>query len=75
MYHESFLFSIDNSEIENLKMMCNDIFGFDNSEIYIWDTREAGTMPKTAKNTVRGDNEYIVTVVKTEKKLGKVKND
>ena len=63
--------SIDNSELENLKMICNEIFNHDNTEIYIWDTREAGTLPKTAKNTVRRDNEFIISVFKKNKKLSK----
>ena len=63
--------SIDHNEIENLKKMCNEVFGCDNSEIYIWDTREAGTMPKTAKGSVRIDNEYIVAAFKADKKLSK----
>ncbi len=57
--------SIDDNEINNLKNICNEIFGEDNVEVYIWDVREDGTMPKTAKKTVRKEHEYIVAAFKT----------
>lgn len=56
--------SIDDNEVHNLRKICDEIFGEDNSEIYVWDVREDGTMPKTAKKTVRKEHEYIVTVFK-----------
>lgn len=57
--------SIDDNEINNLKNICNEIFGEDNVEVYIWDVREDGTMPKTAKKTVRKEHEYLVAAFKT----------
>lgn len=63
--------SIDQNEVENLKKICGDVFGYDKVELYVWDTREPGTLPKTAKKTVRNDNEFIVTVFKNECSLNK----
>lgn len=56
--------SIDDNEVHNLRKICDEVFGEDNSEIYVWDVREDGTMPKTAKKTVRKEHEYIITVFK-----------
>lgn len=44
--------SIDDNEQANLKILCDEIFGQEHVETYIWDVRVKGTMPKTAKNTV-----------------------
>ena len=63
--------SIDNNENTNLKKICQEIFGEDKVEQYIWDTREAGTLPKTPSSTVRGDNEYLIVAYKGEKLLNK----
>lgn len=65
--------SIDDNELKNLCNLCEEIYGSDNYEVYIWDVREDGTMPKTAKNTVRKEHEYIVAVFKNEsrKRLSK----
>ncbi len=65
--------SIDDNEVENLKKISNEIFGEKATELYIWDVREDGTMPKTAKNTVRKEHEYILACFKSEytKKLSK----
>lgn len=60
--------SIDDNEVHNLRKICDEVFGEENSEIYIWDVREDGTMPKTAKKTVRKEHEYIVTVFKSFEK-------
>lgn len=57
--------SIDDNEVTNLKKVCEELFGEENVEIYVWDVREDGTMPKTAKNTVRKEHEYIVSVFKS----------
>ncbi len=56
--------SIDDNEVKNLRELCNEIFGEENTEQYIWDVREEGTMPKTAKNTVRKEHEYIIAAYK-----------
>ena len=63
--------SIDSHEIENLKKISSELFGEGHSEIYVWDTREPGTLPKTAKKTVRSDNEFIVALYKNEASLYK----
>lgn len=70
---DGFLFiSIDDNEIRNLQMICSEIFGSNCVETYVWDTREPGEMPKTAKNTVRKEHEYIVAALKTpQAHLGK----
>lgn len=57
--------SIDDNEVENLKKIAEEVFGYNHCEIYIWDVREPGTMPKTAKNTVRKEHEYIVACFKS----------
>lgn len=41
--------SIDQNEVTNLQKICKEIFGDDQTELYVWDTREPGTLPKTAK--------------------------
>ena len=56
--------SIDDNEIINLKFLLNEIFGEENVEIYVWDVREDGAMPKTAKKTVRKEHEYLVAAFK-----------
>jgi len=56
--------SIDDNEVVNLKNICNEIFGEECVEQYIWDVREDGTMPKTAKNTVRKEHEYLLVAFK-----------
>lgn len=65
--------SIDDNEVINLFKVCEEIFGEENCEIYIWDVREDGTMPKTAKNTVRKEHEYLLCIFRNEsrKKLNK----
>lgn len=57
--------SIDDNEVENLKKITEEVFGYNHCEIYIWDVREPGTMPKTAKNTVRKEHEYLITCFKS----------
>ena len=73
MSDDAFIFiSIDDSELQNLQFICSEIFGSTCVETYIWDTREPGEMPKTAKNTVRKEHEYIVTAFKSsDARLGK----
>ena len=66
--------SIDDNEQENLKKVCNEIFGNDFVELYIWDVREPGTLPKTAKNTVRKEHEYLVACFKSKKLLSKYRS-
>lgn len=63
--------SIDDHELKNILSVCGEVFGYDQIETYIWDVREPGTMPKTAKLTVRKEHEYIVACFKNIKKLSK----
>ncbi len=58
--------SIDKNEVVNLRQICSEIFGEQNVELYIWDTREPGTLPKTATKTVRNDNEFLLAVFRRE---------
>lgn len=53
--------SIDDNEVHNLRQLMNEVFGEECIEQYVWDVRERGTMPKTAKFTVRKEHEYIIT--------------
>ena len=66
--------SIDDNEVDNLQFVCREVFGFDSTELYIWDVREPGTMPKTAKNTVRKEHEYILACYRKQKILNKYKS-
>ena len=65
--------SIDDNEVHHLRQLINEIFGEECIEQYIWNVREEGTMPKTAKYTVRKEHEYILAGFKnsTDKKLEK----
>lgn len=63
--------SIDDNEQANLKKLCDEVFGEENVECYVWDVREYGAMPKTASNTVRGEHEYFIAAYKEQKKLDK----
>lgn len=63
--------SIDDNEQANLKLLCDKIFGQGQVETYIWDVRVKGTMPKTAKNTVRKEHEYLIACYKSDKRLQK----
>jgi len=63
--------SIDDNEVDNLKKISTELFGANKTELYIWDVREKGKMPKTPKNTVRKEHEYILAIFKGEKRLVK----
>lgn len=63
--------SIDDNEQANLKLFCDETFGQGQVETYIWDVRVKGTMPKTAKNTVRKEHEYLIACYKSDKRLQK----
>jgi len=62
--------SIDDNEIGQLKLLCNEIFQEHNVEIYIWNVKDwsEGAMPKTAKNTVRKEHEYLIACFKNKSK-------
>lgn len=65
--------SIDDHEAANLQKICNEIFGEDMVERYIWDLAdfEESSFTKTASNTVRKEHEYIIACYKKEMKLGR----
>ena len=63
--------SIDDNEVDNLMFICKELFGYNMVEAYIWDVREPGTLPKTAKGTVRKEHEYLVACYKSTRKLAK----
>ena len=58
--------SIDDNEQANLKLLCDNIFGEENVEQYIWclQDKTEGSFVKTAGLTVRKEHEYIVTCFK-----------
>ena len=58
--------SIDDHEVANLRKICDEIFGEECIEQYVWDVREKGTLPKTAKKTVRKVHEYIICAFKNK---------
>ena len=64
--------SIDDNEQANLKIICDEIFGNDNTDSFIWrksgDGRD-GKMKNT--QTIRKDHEYIIFAFKDIKKLNK----
>ena len=57
--------SIDDNEVFNLRMLMNEVFGENCIEQYVWDVREDGNMPKTARGTVRKEHEYIIAGYKS----------
>lgn len=67
--------SIDETEVANLKKMCDEIFGKDSVEIYIWDIADfsESSFTKTASSTVRYEHEYIIACYRNIKKLGRYK--
>lgn len=59
--------SIDDNEVDNLKKLCNEIFGEDNFiGLFIWKRR---TGSNDAKNNVSIDHEYIICFAKGENVL------
>jgi adenine-specific DNA-methyltransferase len=65
--------SIDDSEQAQLKLLCQDIFGEDNVENYIWQLGDftESSFTKTASNTVRFEHEYLIACYKNNKRLGR----
>lgn len=65
--------SIDDSEQAQLKLLCQDIFGEDNVENYIWQLGDftESSFTKTASNTVRFEHEYLIACYKSCKRLGR----
>lgn len=62
--------SINDSEIENLKKLANDIFGEDNVEIMIWEkvtgSENAGSGKMKVTKRFRKDHEYIIVCYKSK---------
>lgn len=54
--------SIDDNEVHNLRKICDEVFGEDNVELYVWNLAdfEESSFTKTASNSVRFEHEYIV---------------
>ena len=69
--------SIDDNEMANLKLLCDEIFGCGNVETYIWCLQDdtEGSFPKTRKYTVRKEHDYIICCFKTKIKFNKYKSD
>ena len=67
--------SIDENEVVNLRKICNEIFGENNVEAYIWYLNDSaeGSFVKTPSKTVRNEHEYIIACFKmtTYKSFGK----
>ncbi len=62
--------SIDDNEVENLKKICNEIFGVNNIETLIWNKEaegSSGTLKST--KTTRRIHEYILCVFKNYKQV------
>jgi len=58
--------SIDNDELKNLRAICDEIFGEDCVETFVWYLNDAteGSFVKTPSNTVRNEHEYILACFK-----------
>lgn len=66
--------SIDDNEVAPLKMLCDDIFGEDYTDIMIWRKSGVGRDGKMKNTTTfRKDHEYIITCFKEKKILNKIK--
>lgn len=65
--------NIDANEFSRLHLLCEEIFGENKVEMYIWDLRDfsESSFTKTASHTVRFEHEYIVACFKKLKKLKK----
>lgn len=62
--------SIDDNEVDNLKKICNEVYGEDNVEILIWNKEaegSSGTLKQVA--TTRRIHEYIVCAYKDKTKV------
>ncbi|MBD3843690.1 MAG: site-specific DNA-methyltransferase, partial [Campylobacterales bacterium] len=58
--------SIDDNEVANLRILCDEIFGDGNVETYIWYLNDSaeGSFIKTPSKTVRNEHEYIIACFK-----------
>lgn len=65
--------SIDDNEQENLKKMCNEIFGEDNTDVMVWRKSGIGRDGKMKNtSTFRKDHEYIIICFKEKQFLNKI---
>ena len=65
--------SIDDNEAIQLKMLCNRMFGENNTDIMIWRKSGVGRDGKMKNTTTfRKDHEYIIVCYKGEKVLNKI---
>ncbi|MDO8728696.1 MAG: site-specific DNA-methyltransferase [bacterium] len=66
--------SIDDNEFAPLKMLCDEIFGQDQVDVFIWRKSGDGRYGKMKNTTTfRKDPEYIIVCYRDEKKLNKIK--
>lgn len=65
--------SIDDVEHSQLRMLCNQICGYDKVESYVWylNDKTEGSFEKTPSNTVRVEHEYIIACYKGTPSLKK----
>ena len=65
--------SIDDNEVIQLKMLCNQLFGEANTDIMIWRKSGVGRDGKMKNTTTfRKDHEYIIVCYNGEKNLNKI---
>jgi len=66
--------SIDDNEFAPLKMLCDEIFGQDQVDVFIWRKSGDGRYGKMKNTTTfRKDHEYVIICYKKEKILNKIK--
>lgn len=66
--------SIDDNEFGPLRMLCDELFGQDQVDVFIWRKSGDGRYGKMKNTTTfRKDHEYIIVCYKKEKKLNKIK--
>ena len=64
--------SIDDNEQANLKLLCDDVFGEENTEVMIWRKSGIGRDGKMKNTTTfRNDHEYLIVAHKQKKYLNK----
>jgi len=64
--------SIDDNEQANLKLLCDDVFGEENTEVMIWRKSGIGRDGKMKNTTTfRNDHEYVIVAHKLNKNLNK----
>ena len=75
LMHTMFI-SIDDYEVNNLNKLAANYFSEEGTELYVWNVREKGKLPKTPKHTVRKEHEYLIACYKepNRKELFKYKS-